>query len=265
MTAIQPGTRGRVDVARRPTRRRPPTPTSTGRRVASPAQRRRWTAQRGARRHPPSWHRSNCPLDRVRGTCRRAPTSCVTAAHAVPRAAAIHAACGPRAQVAVARPRRGWRGTSRSCARRPSSNGICGPPAEQLLGARGVDAPAGLAVGLGRVPAQLAVEADEAGDRLDRLADRDLVVGAEVDRLGAVVDLGRQHDGLGGVVDVEVLAARPAGAPHLDLVLAALDRLDALLDQRRDDVRDRRVELVAGPVQVGRDEVRRSAGRTAPR
>ena len=78
-------------------------------------------------------------------------------------------------------------------ARRPSSNGMVASPAEQLLGPAGVDAPAGLAVGLGGVPPQLAGEADESGDGLDRLADRDLVVGAEVDRLGiALVDARRR-------------------------------------------------------------------------
>ncbi len=73
-----------------------------------------------------------------------------------------------------------------------------------------------------------------------------LAVGAEVDRLGVVVALGGQHDALGGVVDVEELPAGRARAPHLDVVGAALLGVDRLLDQRRDDVGDRRVELVAG-------------------
>ena len=77
----------------------------------------------------------------------------------------------------------------------------------------------------------------------------------EVDRLGAVVALGRQHDGVGGVIDIEVLAAGRPGAPHVDRRGVGLDRLDRLLDQRRDDVGHRRVELVARSVEVGRDQI----------
>ena len=55
------------------------------------------------------------------------------------------------------------------------------------------------------------------------------LVGAQVDRLAAVVALGGQHDALGGVVDVEELAAGRAGAPHLDVVGAGLLGVDAFL------------------------------------
>ena len=89
----------------------------------------------------------------------------------------------------------------------------------------------------------------------DQLADRDLAAGAEVDRLGIVVALGREHDALGRVLDVEELARRRAGAPDLDVVGTRLPRVDALLDERRDDVRRRGVEVVAGSVEVHRDEV----------
>ena len=81
---------------------------------------------------------------------------------------------------------------------------------------------------------------------------------AEVDRLGAVVALGREDDALGGVVDVEELARGAAGAPDLDVVASPrLARVDALLDQGRDDVRARRVEVVARAVEVDRDQVDR--------
>ncbi len=115
--------------------------------------------------------------------------------------------------------------------RRPSSNGTSASKPNAGGRPAGVDAAAGLTVGLGRVPADLAVEPGGVGDELDQVPDRQLLVGAEVDRLGAVVALGRQHDALGGVVDVEELAARRPGAPHLDVVVAGLDRVDALLDR----------------------------------
>ena len=60
-----------------------------------------------------------------------------------------------------------------------------------------------------------------------------------------VVALGGQHDALGGVVHEQELPRRRARAPHLDVVGARLLGVDALLDQRRDDVAHGRVELVA--------------------
>ena len=78
--------------------------------------------------------------------------------------------------------------------------------AEALPSPGGVQRPAWLAVGFGGVPADLALEPAQARDRLDQLADGDLVADAEVDRLVAVVALGRQRDPLRGVVDVQELA-----------------------------------------------------------
>ena len=105
-----------------------------------------------------------------------------------------------------------------------------------LLGPAGIDTPAGLTVGLGRVPPDLAVEPDELDDELDQLADGQLAVGAEVHRIGAVVPLGRERR-----------CPRPrrrrtgtrgwrARAPHVDVVGARLLRVDALLDERGDHV-----------------------------
>ena len=113
--------------------------------------------------------------------------------------------------------------------------------------------PPRLAVRHRRVPDDLALEAGHVGDRLGELADRDLVAGAEVDRLGAVVALGREHEPLDAVVDVEKLPGRRAVAPEHDLVR----RLDHLADQRRDHVRALEVEVVARPVEVRRQEVDR--------
>ena len=65
-----------------------------------------------------------------------------------------------------------------------------------------------------------------------------------------------EHDRLGGVVDVQILATGGARSPHLDLLLATFFRLDATLDARRDDVADRRMELVARSVEIGGDQIR---------
>ena len=58
------------------------------------------------------------------------------------------------------RPRRGGRGTSRGCAGGPRRRGCVASKPNRSRPVT-VDAPAGLAVGLGRVPADLALEADE--------------------------------------------------------------------------------------------------------
>ena len=69
-------------------------------------------------------------------------------------------------QAARARPRaRLFEVPVDACARRPSSNGVCARQPSSCSARGGVDAAARLTVGLGRIPAQLAVEADEAGDR----------------------------------------------------------------------------------------------------
>ena len=160
---------------------------------------------------------------------------------------------------AVVRLRRGWRGTSRSSpAGRPRT--ACGPASRAACSARPASTrrrgwPSGL------VGSQRSSPSNPTRRAIVSTVSR-IVTSWSVPRLigsgiapGVDLGAGGEDDRLGGVVDVEVLAARPPGAPHLDLVLAALDGLDALLDQRRDDVRHRRVELVAGPVEVGRDEV----------
>ena len=83
----------------------------------------------------------------------------------------------------------------------------------------------------------------------------DLDAAAQVDRLARVVALGRQHDALGGVLDVEELARRRAVAPQHDLARRrARARVDELADHRRDDVRRLQVEVVARAVEVHREQ-----------
>ena len=59
--------------------------------------------------------------------------------------------------------------------------------------------------------------------------------------------LGGEHDALGRVVDVEELAARATGAPHLDVVGAGLLGVDDLLDERGDHVGHAGWNLSPGP------------------
>jgi len=77
----------------------------------------------------------------------------------------------------------------------------------------------------------------------------------KVDRLAAVVLLAREQDALGGVGRVEELARGAAVTPHLNERVAGAPGLDALLDQRGDDVRGRGVEVIARAIQVGRQQV----------
>src|SRR3954465_7434499 len=94
--------------------------------------------------------------------------------------------------------------------------------AHELAGARDVEEALGLAVGPRGVPHGLALEADQALDRLGEVADARLLAGADVDRIGGLQPLGRQQQGPRRVVDVEELAARVAGAPQDDLLVATL-------------------------------------------
>src|SRR6266566_9374189 len=77
--------------------------------------------------------------------------------------------------------------------------------AELTLGPGDVQRAARLAVGLGRVPADLAAEAGQPGDQLRQVADGDLHPRADVDRLRLVVALGGPHDPFGGILDVDEL------------------------------------------------------------
>ena len=140
---------------------------------------------------------------------------------------------------------------------------------ELLARPAGVQRPARLAIRLGGIPADLAVVSRQAGDQLDQVADGDLVPDAEVHRLGAVVSLGSQDDPFRRVSHVQELARRGAGAPHLDVVQAGLAGIDALLDERRNDMRRGRVEVVAGarrgsPGSGGSRRSRTAGGRPGP-
>src|SRR6187397_1144947 len=78
-------------------------------------------------------------------------------------------------------------------------------PAEEVARAACVEAAARLPVRHRAVPGDAACEARDVGDELGEVADRDLVAGAKVDRLAAVVALGGERQPVDAVVDVEEL------------------------------------------------------------
>ena len=126
--------------------------------------------------------------------------------------------------------------------------------AEALLGARDVQPPSRLSVGFAGVPDEAALEARRLRELPGQVTDRDLDAAAQVDRIAGVVSLGRQHDALGRVLDVEELARRRAVAPQHDLAVAPVARADELADHRRNHVRRVQIEVVARPVQVHRKQ-----------
>ena len=133
--------------------------------------------------------------------------------------------------------------------------GCLGAPAEEIRSAGGVEGAARLAVGLGGIPNQLALETGQAGDHLGQVFDADLLPGTQVDRLGAVEELGGGQDAVGGIAGVQEFAGRRAIAPQHHFLIAARLGFDALADQGRDDVRSLQVKVVARAVQVDRQQV----------
>src|SRR5512137_2759532 len=85
-----------------------------------------------------------------------------------------------------------------------------------------------LAVGLRRVPDDVALEPTEAGHERHEVADLDLEARAQVHRVALVVALRGGHDALGGVAGVEELAGGRAVTPDHDVPVAPLPGLDAL-------------------------------------
>src|SRR5262245_33092107 len=73
-------------------------------------------------------------------------------------------------------------------------------PAETLAGAGGVETPARLPVGLGRVPAEAALVATHFADQFRECLDGDFLAAAQVDRVGVVVAFRRGDDSRAGVL-----------------------------------------------------------------
>src|SRR5512135_974383 len=131
-----------------------------------------------------------------------------------------------------------------------------GDEAELHLCPGGVEAAAGLAVGLREVADHPPPVAGHLAHHGDQIVDRHLASRTDVHRFRPVVPLRGQYDRLGGVVHVEELARyggalEVAAPPYNHLRRAGVAGVDELLDERRDDVRLFRLEeMVPGAVQV---------------
>src|SRR5919109_2822928 len=107
---------------------------------------------------------------------------------------------------------------------------MSGLEAEQFVRAGHIQATARLPVGLRFIPNKLAIEADFGGNELRQLTNSDLFAGPKVYRLGAIVTLSSQHDGLGGVFHIEEFPRRRPIAPESDLITPSLSRFHTLAD-----------------------------------
>jgi hypothetical protein len=105
---------------------------------------------------------------------------------------------------------------------------------ESLARPRCVERTPGLPIGLRRVPPDLAGKAGQANNDCDEVTDGDLATGAQVHGLRVVIAFGGEAYAIGSIVDIEELSGRCPRAPHDDVVVASLTRVDALLDERRD-------------------------------
>ena len=110
------------------------------------------------------------------------------------------------------------RGTRRRCGRSPSRSGA-GASKPNSSAARAWRRGCAAARSASTCPRRCCPSKPTASrDELGGLADRGLDARAEVDRLRAVVALGREDEAVDAVVDVEELARRRAVAPEHDLV-----------------------------------------------
>src|SRR5438477_136099 len=87
-------------------------------------------------------------------------------------------------------------------------------PPEPLPRPTRVQAPAGLAVGLGRVPPQLAAEPAQLADQLRQRLDRDLPAAAEVHRVRVGVPRGLGDHSVRRGAGVQELPRLPSGPPR---------------------------------------------------
>src|SRR3954453_22796190 len=99
-------------------------------------------------------------------------------------------------------------GVPRDRLREPVAKSALRGEAEQCLGTRRVELATRLPVRPRRIPDDLALVPRQLCDELSELSDRDLLTGAEVHRLVAVVALRSEPDAVGAVLDVQELACR---------------------------------------------------------
>src|SRR5450432_2488055 len=126
-----------------------------------------------------------------------------------------------------------------------------GLEAEIVTGARYIQLAAWLSVRFASVEVQLTSEASEIRDQCNQITNGNLGARSQVDWLRIVVAFRSQHDPFCRVLHVQEFSRRAAVAPDFNRLVAALSRLHALLDQRRDNVRRGRIEVIARSVEIG--------------
>lgn len=132
--------------------------------------------------------------------------------------------------------------------------GGVGAEAKGALGGGDVQAAAGLAVGFGGVPEDLAAKAGEGADLAHEILDADLKAGADVDGVAAVVTLRGEQDRFGAVFHEQEFASRCAVAPHRDRIALLPNRFGAFANQRRNHVARFGIEVVARSVKIHRQQ-----------
>src|SRR5262249_18458811 len=120
--------------------------------------------------------------------------------------------------------------------------------AKRLLSFTGVQASPGLTVRFARVPVQLTVETTQLGDQVCKVANSDLLTGADVDRLSAVIVFGGKGNGAGGIAGIEEFTGSASRAPNLDGPLPIIHCLQSLADQGGNHVAGVRIKIVSGTV-----------------
>src|SRR5262249_49160292 len=126
-----------------------------------------------------------------------------------------------------------------------------GLEAEQFLGPTRIHASSWLSIRLRGVSDDLARESRQLRDALDQVPDGDLEPGAEIHRVALIVPLGRQQNALGSILDAEEFASRGARSPDNDLrSLGSPLGVQALADQRRNDVRAFEIKVVPRPIKI---------------
>ena len=97
--------------------------------------------------------------------------------------------------------------------------------------ARDVKLPARLAVGLTRLPTDLAFKTSQTRDSLNQISDQYFAAVAQVHRIAFVVDGCGLNQSFGAILDVEKLARNISRAPGFDERGAAQPGLDAFANQ----------------------------------
>lgn len=107
-------------------------------------------------------------------------------------------------------------------------------------------------IGLGHIMPDFPLETHDIADHAGEFQDRDISAAAHVDVLRLGIMLGKKNTGIGGIVNMQELAARGSASPDLYAGRMRKLRLMRLSHECRQDMRRGQREIVAGTIQVGR-------------